>query len=131
MGLSQRNRMLKVKDLLQFEHLKKFLFDQFSHFPKFDVFFQDQEYKKYSRFARVRGLPSAEVVGEEVDRNELLRTRFFKTVSLKELVEFLPRVGRISKEEHPDKKGLLSVQDFFRYTEAEGMSSISTSVLFD
>ncbi|CAA0841121.1 mitochondrial substrate carrier family protein [Striga hermonthica] len=42
------------------------------------------------------------------------------TVSLAELIELLPQIGRSSKEEHPDKKKLFSVQDFFRYTEAEG-----------
>ncbi|KAL3523373.1 hypothetical protein ACH5RR_016207 [Cinchona calisaya] len=41
------------------------------------------------------------------------------TVSLTELIELLPQVGRPSKD-HPDKKKLFSVQDFFRYTEAEG-----------
>ncbi|KAG6601149.1 S-adenosylmethionine mitochondrial carrier protein, partial [Cucurbita argyrosperma subsp. sororia] len=41
------------------------------------------------------------------------------TVSLTELIELLPHVGRSSKD-HPDKKKLISVQDFFRYTEAEG-----------
>lgn len=43
------------------------------------------------------------------------------TVSLTELIELLPQIGRPSKEDHPDKKKLISVQDFFRYTEAEGM----------
>lgn len=42
------------------------------------------------------------------------------TVSLTELIELLPQLGRTSKD-HPDKKKLISVQDFFRYTEAEGM----------
>ncbi|KAL0322415.1 UNVERIFIED_CONTAM: putative S-adenosylmethionine carrier 2, chloroplastic [Sesamum calycinum] len=42
------------------------------------------------------------------------------TVSLTELIELLPQIGRPSKEDHPDKKKLFSVQDFFRYTEAEG-----------
>ncbi|KAL2526339.1 mitochondrial substrate carrier family protein [Abeliophyllum distichum] len=42
------------------------------------------------------------------------------TVSLTELIELLPQLGRPSKEDHPDKKKLFSVQDFFRYTEAEG-----------
>ncbi|XP_051121332.1 uncharacterized protein LOC127244843 [Andrographis paniculata] len=42
------------------------------------------------------------------------------TVSLTELIELLPPLGRASKDEHPDKKKLFSVQDFFRYTEAEG-----------
>ncbi|CAI9090985.1 OLC1v1025894C1 [Oldenlandia corymbosa var. corymbosa] len=41
------------------------------------------------------------------------------TVSLTELIELLPQLGRPSKD-HPDKKKLFSVQDFFRYTEAEG-----------
>lgn len=41
------------------------------------------------------------------------------TVSLTELIELLPQLGRTSKD-HPDKKKLFSVQDFFRYTEAEG-----------
>lgn len=41
------------------------------------------------------------------------------TVSLAELIELLPQVGRSSKD-HPDKKKLFSVQDFFRYTESEG-----------
>ncbi|WOL06326.1 hypothetical protein Cni_G15058 [Canna indica] len=41
------------------------------------------------------------------------------TVSLTELTEFLPQLGR-SSGDHPDKKKLFSVQDFFRYTETEG-----------
>ncbi|XP_021896810.1 mitochondrial substrate carrier family protein C [Carica papaya] len=41
------------------------------------------------------------------------------TVSLTELIELLPQLGRSSKD-HPDKKKLISVQDFFRYTETEG-----------
>ncbi|TYG83256.1 hypothetical protein ES288_D01G153800v1 [Gossypium darwinii] len=41
------------------------------------------------------------------------------TVSLTELVELLPLLGR-SSQDHPDKKKLFSVQDFFRYTESEG-----------
>ncbi|KAM7272405.1 hypothetical protein ACFE04_027068 [Oxalis oulophora] len=41
------------------------------------------------------------------------------TVSLTELIELLPQLGRATKE-HPDKKKLISVQDFFRYTESEG-----------
>ncbi|KAI0501937.1 hypothetical protein KFK09_016882 [Dendrobium nobile] len=41
------------------------------------------------------------------------------TVSLTELIEFIPHVGKTSSE-HPNKKKLFSVQDFFRYTEAEG-----------
>lgn len=42
------------------------------------------------------------------------------TVSLTEMIELIPHLGRPSKD-HPDKKKLFSVQDFFRYTEAEGM----------
>ncbi|KAK3232354.1 hypothetical protein Dsin_004235 [Dipteronia sinensis] len=41
------------------------------------------------------------------------------TVSLTELIELLPQLGR-SSTDHPDKKKLISVQDFFRYTESEG-----------
>ncbi|KAE8676901.1 Chaperone DnaJ-domain superfamily protein isoform 1 [Hibiscus syriacus] len=40
-------------------------------------------------------------------------------VSLTELIELLPLLGR-SSQDHPDKKKLFSVQDFFRYTESEG-----------
>lgn len=42
------------------------------------------------------------------------------TVSLTELIELVPQLGRTSTD-YPDKKKLFSVQDFFRYTEAEGM----------
>ena len=41
------------------------------------------------------------------------------TVSLSELIEFVPQLGKTSQD-FPDKKKLFSVQDFFRYTEAEG-----------
>ncbi|KAF1880426.1 hypothetical protein Lal_00011484 [Lupinus albus] len=41
------------------------------------------------------------------------------SVSLPELVELIPQLGKTSKD-HPDKKKLFSVHDFFRYTEAEG-----------
>ncbi|KAI4346371.1 hypothetical protein L6164_007270 [Bauhinia variegata] len=41
------------------------------------------------------------------------------TISLTELIELLMQQGRTSKD-HPDKKKLFSVQDFFRYTETEG-----------
>lgn len=41
------------------------------------------------------------------------------TVSLTELIELVPQLGRPSKD-YPDKKKLFSVQDFFRYTESEG-----------
>ncbi|KAG8390673.1 hypothetical protein BUALT_Bualt01G0108100 [Buddleja alternifolia] len=42
------------------------------------------------------------------------------TVSFTELIELLPQIGKSTKEDHPDKKKLFSVQDFFRYTETEG-----------
>ncbi|KAJ0262129.1 Mitochondrial substrate carrier family protein [Hirschfeldia incana] len=41
------------------------------------------------------------------------------TISLTELIELLPQLRRPSAD-HPDKKKLISVQDFFRYTESEG-----------
>uniref|UniRef100_A0A7N0TLJ9 EF-hand domain-containing protein n=1 Tax=Kalanchoe fedtschenkoi TaxID=63787 RepID=A0A7N0TLJ9_KALFE len=41
------------------------------------------------------------------------------TVSLSELIELVPQLGR-SSQDYPDKKKLFSVQDFFRYTESEG-----------
>lgn len=41
------------------------------------------------------------------------------TVSITELMELVPQLGRSSKD-IPDKKKLFSVQDFFRYTESEG-----------
>ncbi|KAG9160186.1 hypothetical protein Leryth_023215 [Lithospermum erythrorhizon] len=41
------------------------------------------------------------------------------TVSLTELIELLPQLRR-STQDHPDKKKLFSVQEFFKYTEAEG-----------
>ncbi|KAG9453366.1 hypothetical protein H6P81_006270 [Aristolochia fimbriata] len=41
------------------------------------------------------------------------------TVSLTELIELVPHLGRPSKD-YPDKKKLFSVQDFFTYAESEG-----------
>ncbi|XP_020598412.1 mitochondrial substrate carrier family protein C [Phalaenopsis equestris] len=49
---------------------------------------------------------------------ERLRS-ILSTVSLTELIEFVSHLGK-SSQEHPSKKKLFSVQDFFRYTEAEG-----------
>ncbi|CAM8972621.1 hypothetical protein QQ045_029669 [Rhodiola kirilowii] len=49
---------------------------------------------------------------------ERLRS-ILSTVSLSELVELVPQLGR-SYQDYPDKKKLFSVQDFFRYTESEG-----------
>lgn len=40
-------------------------------------------------------------------------------VSLTELIELVPQLGRPSND-YPDKKKLFSVQDFFRYTQSEG-----------
>ncbi|KAJ7975107.1 mitochondrial substrate carrier family protein [Quillaja saponaria] len=40
------------------------------------------------------------------------------TVSLNELIELVPQLLR--NKDYPDKKKLFSVQDFFKYTEAEG-----------
>ncbi|KAF5729520.1 Mitochondrial substrate carrier family protein isoform 1 [Tripterygium wilfordii] len=43
------------------------------------------------------------------------------TVSFTELIELVPHLGRPSNsKDYPDKKKLISVQDFFRYTESEG-----------
>lgn len=42
------------------------------------------------------------------------------TVSLTELIELIPQLAGRASKDHPDKKKLFSVQDFFRYTEAEG-----------
>ncbi|KAL4189271.1 hypothetical protein AMTRI_Chr08g206140 [Amborella trichopoda] len=41
------------------------------------------------------------------------------TVSFTELIDLVTQIGRSSKD-HPDKKKLFSVQDFFRYTQSEG-----------
>lgn len=49
---------------------------------------------------------------------ERLKTTL-STVSIAELMELVPHLGRPTKD-IPDKKKLFSVQDFFRYTEAEG-----------
>jgi hypothetical protein len=48
-------------------------------------------------------------------------------VSLAELVEFIPNLGK-SGADHPDKKKLFSVQDFFRYTETEGATTFLSFV---
>ncbi|KAK4436053.1 putative S-adenosylmethionine carrier 2, chloroplastic [Sesamum alatum] len=92
--------------------------------------------------SRIVGVPSTEDVREEgvnqediggvsppklttgvlaipLSNVERLRSTL-STVSLTELIELLPQIGRSLKEDHPDKKKLFSVQDFFRYTEAEG-----------
>ncbi|KZV37361.1 calcium-binding mitochondrial carrier protein SCaMC-1-like [Dorcoceras hygrometricum] len=50
---------------------------------------------------------------------ELLRSTL-SNVPFTESIEFLPQMRRAVKEDHPDKKKFFSVQDFFRYPEAEG-----------
>ncbi|KAL0403430.1 UNVERIFIED_CONTAM: hypothetical protein Sradi_1983800 [Sesamum radiatum] len=102
------------------------------------------------KFAKVRGMPSSivgvpsteDVRGEGVNQEDIgglsppkltngvlaipfsnvehLRSTL-STASLTELIELLPQIGRSVKEDHSDKKKLFSDQDFFRYTEAEGM----------
>ncbi|KZV24289.1 calcium-binding mitochondrial carrier protein SCaMC-1-like [Dorcoceras hygrometricum] len=62
---------------------------------------------------------SAGLLSIPLSNVERLRSTL-STVSFAELIELLPQIGRPSKEDHPDKKKLFSVQDFFRYTEAEG-----------
>lgn len=83
-------------------------------------------------FARLGGAPPSLVgveetvprrigsvlIGIPLSKVEGLRATL-STVSLTELIEFIPQIGRAGKE-HPDKKKLFSVQDFFRYTEMEG-----------
>ncbi|XP_019198507.1 PREDICTED: mitochondrial substrate carrier family protein C-like isoform X2 [Ipomoea nil] len=116
----------------QFDHLKALA----------SVFEGKNEFLGNLKFARVGSVPSSGVgvsspVTEDRD-NEIdsssplenggdnspqrlgngLRSTL-STVSLSELVEFLPQLGRPSQD-HPDKKKLFSVQDFYRYTEAEG-----------
>ncbi|KAF5453465.1 hypothetical protein F2P56_028366 [Juglans regia] len=58
------------------------------------------------------------ILGIPLSNVERLRSTL-STVSLTELIELVPQLGRTSKD-YPDKKKLFSVQDFFRYTEAEG-----------
>ncbi|XP_022745221.1 uncharacterized protein LOC111295762 [Durio zibethinus] len=58
------------------------------------------------------------ILGIPLSNVERLRSTL-SAVSLTELIELLPPLGR-SSQDHPDKKKLFSVQDFFRYTESEG-----------
>ncbi|XP_047982410.1 calcium-binding mitochondrial carrier protein SCaMC-1-like [Salvia hispanica] len=114
-----------------FEHLMGFLSDQLSHFPKckdeLKVLTGVSEGRQARgggffanlRFSRVRGEECSGGSSDNVDQNELLRAHCFKFVTLKELVEHSPPIGGFTKEDHPDEKELLSVQHFFRYTEAE------------
>ncbi|PKA56214.1 Protein mitoferrin-like 1, chloroplastic [Apostasia shenzhenica] len=57
------------------------------------------------------------LIGVPLSNVEWLKSTF-STVSIGELVELVP-LARSSKV-HPDKKKLFSVQDFYRYAEAEG-----------
>ncbi|XP_039037336.1 mitochondrial substrate carrier family protein C-like [Hibiscus syriacus] len=61
---------------------------------------------------------ASEILSIPLSNVERLRSTL-STVSLAELIELLPPLGR-SLQDHPDKKKLFSVQDFFRYTESEG-----------
>ncbi|XVE68957.1 hypothetical protein DITRI_Ditri09bG0111800 [Diplodiscus trichospermus] len=58
------------------------------------------------------------ILSNPLSNVERLRSTL-STVSLAELIELLPPLGRPSQG-HPDKKILFSVQNFFRYTESEG-----------
>lgn len=101
------------------------------------------------KFARVGGVPSSIVDITSNDSDEVVNTNVteetvptfpqkmangfgllsiplsnverlrstLSTVSLQELIELVPQ---FKPKDHPDKKKLFSVQDFFRYTEAEG-----------
>lgn len=64
---------------------------------------------------------ASDILSIPLSNVERLRSTL-STVSLTELIELVPHLGRSSKE-YPDKKKLFSVQDFFRYTESEGMLS--------
>ncbi|XP_034203422.1 uncharacterized protein LOC117617913 isoform X2 [Prunus dulcis] len=61
---------------------------------------------------------ASDILSIPLSNVERLRSTL-STVSLTELIELVPHLGRPSKE-YPDKKKLFSVQDFFRYTESEG-----------
>ena len=52
------------------------------------------------------------------------------TLSVKELVDRVTELSKLGKsaQDYPDKKKLTSVQDFFRYTEAEGESTVNKAI---
>lgn len=52
------------------------------------------------------------------------------TLSVKELVDRVTELSKLGKsaQDYPDKKKLTSVQDFFRYTEAEGETTVNESM---
>lgn len=58
------------------------------------------------------------LIGIPLSNVEKLKSTL-STLSIGELIELVPQLGRTSKD-HPDKKKLFSVQNFFQYTEAEG-----------
>lgn len=59
------------------------------------------------------------ILGIPLSNVERLKSTL-STVSLTELIELVPQLGRPSRD-YPDKKKLFSVQDFFKYTETEGI----------
>ncbi|KAM1470620.1 hypothetical protein ACFX11_041309 [Malus domestica] len=61
---------------------------------------------------------ASDILNIPLSNVERLRSTL-STVSFTELIELVPQLGRTSKD-YPDKKKLISVQDFFRYTESEG-----------
>jgi len=63
--------------------------------------------------------PSGGILNIPLSTVESLKSTL-PAVSLTELIEFIHQLGK-SSSEHPDKKKLFSVQDFFRYTETEGL----------
>lgn len=52
------------------------------------------------------------------------------TLSVKELVDRVTELSKLGKsaQDYPDKKKLTSVQDFFRYTEAEGETTVNEAI---
>lgn len=60
-----------------------------------------------------------ELLGVPFSNKEGFRT-ILSTISWRELARLLPPIRRSLKEDHLDRKKLLIVQAFFRYTEAEG-----------
>lgn len=61
---------------------------------------------------------TTEIFNLSVTNVEKVRS-ILSAVSLPELMELVPQIGR-SSHDYPDKKKLFSVQDFFRYTQSEG-----------
>jgi len=61
---------------------------------------------------------TTEIFNLSVTNVEKVRS-ILSAVSLTELMELVPQIGK-SSHDYPDKKKLFSVQDFFRYTQSEG-----------